>query len=109
MFKLSNEADRAAVAELPRAGDRDPGVGAGVEAAPVRARAGVGELRLGRLLDDAVHRLEGRHRARGADRVADPDRARLGRLRDDGGANADWATVSELLRASYRSLRAAVR
>ena len=36
-------------------------------------------------------------------------RARAGRLRDDGGANADWATVSSLLHQSYRALHAAVQ
>jgi hypothetical protein len=36
-------------------------------------------------------------------------RARAGKLRDDGGANADWATVSDLLHQSYRALHAAVQ
>ena len=31
-------------------------------------------------------------------------RARAGRLRDDGGANADWVAVSDLLHQSYRKL-----
>lgn len=35
-------------------------------------------------------------------------RARAGRLRDLGGVNADWAEVSRLLHASYRSLSVAV-
>jgi hypothetical protein len=35
-------------------------------------------------------------------------RARAGRLRDDGGANADWATVAALLHQSYGELHAAV-
>ena len=35
-------------------------------------------------------------------------RAEAGALRDAGGAEADWARVGELLRASYRSLSAAV-
>jgi hypothetical protein len=35
-------------------------------------------------------------------------RARAGRLRDDGGANADWAAVSDLLHQSYRQLHDAV-
>jgi hypothetical protein len=36
-------------------------------------------------------------------------RARAGRLRDDGGARADWAEVGRLLRDSYRQLHAAVQ
>jgi hypothetical protein len=36
-------------------------------------------------------------------------RARAGRLRDDGGDHADWATVSQLLVESYRALHAAVQ
>lgn len=36
-------------------------------------------------------------------------RARAGRLRDDGGEQADWATVSQLLHQSYRELHAAVQ
>ena len=36
-------------------------------------------------------------------------RARAGKLRDDGGEHADWATVSSLLHESYRSLSAALR
>ncbi len=36
-------------------------------------------------------------------------RARAGRLRDDGGQQADWATVSQLLHQSYRELHAAVQ
>ncbi len=36
-------------------------------------------------------------------------RARAGKLRDDGGAQADWVTVSDLLHQSYRSLHAAVQ
>lgn len=36
-------------------------------------------------------------------------RAQAGALRDRGGANADWAQVSELLHRSYRSLRAAMQ
>jgi hypothetical protein len=36
-------------------------------------------------------------------------RARAGKLRDDGGAQADWATVSDLLHQSYRALHAAVQ
>jgi hypothetical protein len=35
-------------------------------------------------------------------------RARAGRLRDDGGENADWAVVSDLLHQSYRQLHDAV-
>jgi hypothetical protein len=35
-------------------------------------------------------------------------RARAGRLRDDGGANADWTAVSDLLHQSYRKLHDAV-
>jgi hypothetical protein len=35
-------------------------------------------------------------------------RARAGKLRDEGGEGADWAKVSELLRASYRELHRAV-
>jgi len=35
-------------------------------------------------------------------------RARAGKLRDDGGANADWSEVSRLLHESYRQLHAAV-
>jgi hypothetical protein len=35
-------------------------------------------------------------------------RARAGRLRDDGGARADWALVGRLLHESYRALFAAV-
>jgi hypothetical protein len=35
-------------------------------------------------------------------------RARAGKLRDQGGARADWAEVARLLHASYRSLRAGV-
>jgi hypothetical protein len=35
-------------------------------------------------------------------------RARAGRLRDDSGANADWAAVSDLLHQSYRQLHDAV-
>lgn len=36
-------------------------------------------------------------------------RARAGKLRDDGGEHADWATVSDLLHQSYRALHAAVQ
>lgn len=36
-------------------------------------------------------------------------RARAGRLRDEGGARADWSEVSRLLTESYRQLSAAVR
>jgi hypothetical protein len=36
-------------------------------------------------------------------------RARAGRLRDEAGAQADWATVSQLLHQSYRDLHAAVQ
>jgi hypothetical protein len=36
-------------------------------------------------------------------------RARAGKLRDDGGAQTDWATVSDLLHQSYRALHAAVQ
>lgn len=36
-------------------------------------------------------------------------RARAGRLRDDGGAEADWPAVSALLKQSYRALHAAVQ
>jgi len=36
-------------------------------------------------------------------------RARAGKLRDDGGAQADWAMVSDLLHQSYRALHAAVQ
>ena len=45
-----------------------------------------------------------------ADRVlvASTLRARAGRLRDEGGADAEWAEVGRLLRESYRSLHAAV-
>jgi hypothetical protein len=35
-------------------------------------------------------------------------RARAGRLRDNGGANADWGAVSDLLHQSYRQLHDAV-
>jgi len=35
-------------------------------------------------------------------------RARAGRLRDEGGADADWTRVGQLLRQSYRELYAAV-
>ena len=35
-------------------------------------------------------------------------RARAGKLRDEGGAHADWPTVSNLLHQSYQSLHAAV-
>lgn len=35
-------------------------------------------------------------------------RARAGRLRDDGGENADWSAVSDLLHQSYRALHDAV-
>jgi len=35
-------------------------------------------------------------------------RARAGKLRDNGGANADWVEVSRLLQAYYRSLHQAV-
>jgi hypothetical protein len=35
-------------------------------------------------------------------------RAEAGRLRDDGGAGADWPRVRELLRQAYRSLHAAL-
>ena len=35
-------------------------------------------------------------------------RAQAGKLRDDGGEHADWATVSDLLTQSYRSLHAAL-
>ena len=35
-------------------------------------------------------------------------RARAGRLRDEGGEHADWATVAQLLMQSYRSLYQAV-
>jgi hypothetical protein len=35
-------------------------------------------------------------------------RARAGRLRDDGGEQADWGTVRDLLQRSYRALHAAV-
>jgi hypothetical protein len=35
-------------------------------------------------------------------------RARAGRLRDEGGINADWTEVSRLLHESYRSLHAGV-
>lgn len=35
-------------------------------------------------------------------------RARAGKLRDDGGDNADWAEVSRLLVQSFRSLHAAI-
>jgi hypothetical protein len=45
------------------------------------------------------------------DRVLDAAvlRARAGRLRDEGGGNADWAAVSRLLHASYRQLHTAVQ
>jgi len=36
-------------------------------------------------------------------------RARAGRLRDEGGVNADWSAVSRLLHESYRDLHAAVQ
>jgi len=36
-------------------------------------------------------------------------RARAGRLRDDGGAKADWPQVSALLHQSYRELHSAVQ
>jgi hypothetical protein len=36
-------------------------------------------------------------------------RAKAGKLRDDGGARADWPRVSRLLRQSYRTLHAAVQ
>jgi hypothetical protein len=36
-------------------------------------------------------------------------RAEAGRLRDEGGSQADWPTVSQLLRQSYRQLHAAVQ
>ena len=36
-------------------------------------------------------------------------RARAGKLRDDGGEQADWATVGDLLHQSYRQLHAAVQ
>ncbi len=36
-------------------------------------------------------------------------RARAGKLRDEGGEHADWATVSDLLHQSYRALHAAVQ
>jgi hypothetical protein len=36
-------------------------------------------------------------------------RARAGRLRDEGGARADWTQVGRLLRESYRALHAAVQ
>ena len=35
-------------------------------------------------------------------------RARAGKLRDDGGVNADWSTVSKLLHESYQGLHDAV-
>ncbi len=35
-------------------------------------------------------------------------RARAGKIRDEGGSNADWSTVSSLLHQSYESLHAAV-
>jgi hypothetical protein len=45
------------------------------------------------------------------DRVGEAGRLRAeaGALRDQGGANADWTTVSHLLHRSYRSLHEAVR
>ena len=36
-------------------------------------------------------------------------RARAGKLRDDGGAQANWTAVSDLLHQSYRALRTAVQ
>jgi hypothetical protein len=36
-------------------------------------------------------------------------RARAGRLRDEGGARADWAEVARLLQQSYRALHAGVQ
>jgi len=36
-------------------------------------------------------------------------RARAGKLRDEGGEHADWATVAQLLTESYRKLHAAVQ
>lgn len=36
-------------------------------------------------------------------------RARAGKLRDDGGEQADWTTVSDLLHQSYRTLHSAVQ
>lgn len=46
-----------------------------------------------------------------ADRVlaASVLRARAGRLRDDGGEQADWRTVGDLLQQSYRALHQAVQ
>ena len=41
--------------------------------------------------------------------VASMLRARAGRLRDEGGVNADWRAVSRLLHESYRELHAAVQ
>jgi hypothetical protein len=45
------------------------------------------------------------------ERVLSPSvlRARAGKLRDDGGLNADWTMVSRLLRESYRELHEAVK
>jgi len=45
------------------------------------------------------------------DRVLDAStlRARAGKLRDDGGEQADWAAVSDLLHQSYRALHTAVQ
>ncbi len=45
------------------------------------------------------------------DRVANPAllRARAARLRDDGGEAADWVTIAQMLRQSYRELAGAVR
>ena len=53
------------------------------QAAAIRARGGVGELGLGRDLDDAVERLQRAHRLREAHRVADLDRGRERGLRLD--------------------------
>ena len=76
--------DESPLAQLEEAREGDAGVRARVEPRPVGARAGVGELLLAGLLDDAVHRLERRHRARRADRVADLDGARQRLLGLDG-------------------------
>ena len=75
--------DLAARRELGQGRERDPGVRTGEQAIAIGVGRGIGELGLGRDLDDALERAQGADRLLEADRVADLDRRRERGLRLD--------------------------
>src|SRR5690606_19472037 len=91
--------------ELLQDGEGDGRVGAGEEAAPVGACGGVAELLFARLLDDAVHGLEGAEGSGCADGIADLNGGGERLLRYDGADFGEALAMREIERIGGFGLR----